>query len=172
MQAREVAACGHAAGNQGPDGCRGLLTRAQAFSHTEMPSTIGVSRGSYPSSQSVAAPPPEGEEDSPAIARGIGEYTPGLDTSAADSQIRPQCILSLQLHSQKSPTFCTSENELLRTQAHKGFHITGAKSWPQATYGPQMCFMGSTHSFFKNVSRLPTFNCRKFRIKTDIFSFS
>lgn len=32
MQAREVAARGQAAGNQGPDGSRGLPARAEAFS--------------------------------------------------------------------------------------------------------------------------------------------
>lgn len=63
----------------------------------------------------------------------------------------------------KIPYVQHSENELLGKQAHKRSHITGAKGWSQATCGPQMCFMGSTHSLFKNVNRLPTFNWRKFR---------
>lgn len=146
MQAREVAARGHAAGNQDPDGSRGLLDRAQP--HGDAVRDPGE-QGSYPSSQSATAPLPEEEEGSTGIARSTGDYPLGLGASAAHSQIRSRCVISLwQLYSRKSPTLSTSEKELLRKQARKGFHITGAKRGPQAKYGPQTCFMGSTHCFF------------------------
>lgn len=144
MQAREVATCGHAVGNQGPDGCRGLLTRAQASSHTEMPSTIGVSRGSYPSSQSAAAPPPEGEEDSLGIARGIGDYTPGLDASAADSQIQSWCILPLQLHSRKSPTFSTARMSFLENK-HTSDLISQVQRAGPRPHAARKCVLWGPH---------------------------